>query len=366
MDPNDETPNGQTPDPAAAAAAGAETAPPPSAPDPTPDESALAAFEKGVAEATDPAAAPAPAAAAGGEGDGAAPPAAAGDKPKGEGAAAAPAKPDKPEGGKPEGEAGKDQAVEDEIKSLGLKERAAERFRELTTRVAEIEPLRQRAARADEWEQTVLSTGANPEQFGAALTYLRDINSGDPAKMRTAYEQLTSELKTLGEMLGMPAPGVDPLDAHPDLKAAVEAADLDRKHAEELAAARQGQRLQQAAAQRTTSSVQQQAAIEQGTAEVKALGAQLRAADPASFEAKSKLIAPMVNRIQKSLSPDQWAAAIKEQWDVLPAIPAPAPKPPPSAQPLRPTGASAGQMRKPQNDVEAFDFGVASAKAAGL
>lgn len=364
MDPNNEKKNDNpaTDEPAVDApdAGGADDAADTQA---NPDTAALAAFDKGVQEAKDEQKTPAePAQSAADE-----TPDDGGDKPdgaEGEDGGAETGKPEKAE--KQEADPDKDAKVEDEIKELGLKERAAERFRELTSRVAETEPLRQRAARADEWEQTVLSTGANPEQFGSALTYLRDINSGDPAKMRNAYDQLSEELKTLGGLLGMPAPGVDPLEEHQDLKEAVEAGDMGRKHAEELVASRQSQRLTQAATQQRTSATQQEAAIQAGTQKVAALGVELRAADPASFETKYKLIAPMVNRIQKTLPPDQWAEAIKEQWDVLPATPAPARRPTPSSQPLRPTGASAGQLRKPQNDVESFEFGVAQARASGL
>ena len=149
----------QNPDPAAAAAGGADAGKDAGAQQPDPkvdgDAAAIAAFDRGVAEAKGET--PAPTAGADDAGkDGAQP--GAGDEgktPEQIAAEAAAGKDGKPEG-KPEGEGdgqqppAKDEAVEKEITDLGLKDRAAARFRELTTRVAELEPLRERAQRADD------------------------------------------------------------------------------------------------------------------------------------------------------------------------------------------------------------------------
>ena len=184
--------------------------------------------------------------------------------------------------------------------------------------------------------------------------------------MRAAYESALGEVKALGEILGLPTiGGADPLDAYPDIKKQVEEQDITRDAGLELVQRRQVEKLQRANADRQNSAGQQEAAFNTGLQQVTALGQQLRAADPAGFEAKYKLISPMIARIQKTLPPSEWVGAIKDAWDVLPVVPAAKAKPAPSHQQLRPTGASAGQIAKPKNDVEAFEFGVNAAKAAG-
>jgi len=377
IDPNDPPAGGDTPNPADAAAnAGADAgkdggaAPFVETPAADPDAAALAAFEKGI-ESTKGEAPAADEPAAGK--DGAKP----GDEGKTPEEITAEAEAAKGKDGKPAGEAAKpaegegekpkpDEKVEAEIKELGLKERAAERFRELTSRVAEMEPLRARAARADEWEQTVLSTGASPEQFGSALSYLRDINSGDPARMLSGYNAALAEVQALGQALGLPTPGgPDPLETHADLKKLVDEQDITREAALEIARSRQTEKLRKAADDTRANAGQQEAAVNAALQRVTALGSQLRAADPTGFDAKFKIASPMIARIQKTLPPDQWVDAIKEHWDALPVLPVAQAKPAVSTQPLRPTGASAGQVRKPKNDVEAFELGVATAKASG-
>ncbi|MDC6625553.1 hypothetical protein OEZ82_26360, partial [Leclercia adecarboxylata] len=139
---------------------------------------------------------------------------------------AAPAAPAQPEAPK---------SVEDEIKDLGItNDQTQKRFRELSERASEADSLRERAGKVTDWEQTIQSTGTTPQQFGATLLYLTDINSGDPVRMNRAYETMEAELKFLGEKLGREAPGFDPLAAHPDLAEKVKTGDLDRAAAVEL------------------------------------------------------------------------------------------------------------------------------------
>lgn len=316
---------------------------------PTPadaDQAALAAFEKGVEAVTD-TDEPAPAAV---------PPAVVPD----------PADPAADPVDVPAVEPTAAQKVDDEIKELGItNERTQKRFRELSERAAEVEPLRARAAAADEWEDLVLSTGASPEQFGQTMNYLKAMSSGDPQSLEAAHAMLTEGLAELSRRLGRAGPGVDPLADHADLQAQVNAGDMDRKFAEELAQARAraGLETERTAQQQQTATAE--AAQREGVNAVAALGQRLRTSDP-DFERKFAFLGPAVELIQRTMPPAQWAGEIERAWTRLPPMPAPAAPRAPGPMPLRPAGASTQVARTPANDVDAFQLGVDRARSAGL
>ncbi|WOB24755.1 MULTISPECIES: hypothetical protein [Xanthomonas] len=258
-------------------------------------------------------------------------------------------------------------SVDDEIKDLGItNERTQKRFRELTERAAEVEPLRTKAAKADEWEQTITSTGATPQQFGNALNYLAAINSKDPDAMAQAYDSMSKELQWLGQRIGREAPGFDPISAHADLAEKVASGDLTREVAAEMAQHRQRGVLQQEQRANQQQSYQTQQAEQTGLAQVQALGSQLKATDPA-FAQKLPYLMPTVEIIQSTLPPDQWAAAVHNAYMRLPAVAAPAPAAPVARSANNPTRANAGVSlaAKPTKE-NAFEFGVAEARSRGV
>lgn len=361
--PDDITPQEQIDTAAADAAAAAATAETqqeqaPAAEEQRPSADKLDAFSAGVEEARaqeagEPGAVPVQAPAV----DPPAPDPAAKDPPTGE--------PDKVDP-KPEDQPAK--SVDEEIKDLGItNERTQKRFRELSERAAEVEPLRAQAAKAQEWEQTITSTGATPQQFGNALNYLSAINSKDPDAMAQAYDAMSKELQWLGQRIGREAPGFDPISAHADLAEKVASGDMTREVAAEIVQHRQRGVLQQE--QRTTQqqTYQAQQSQEQGLAQVQALGAQLKAADPA-FPQKLQYLMPAVELIQSTLPPDQWAQAIHTAYVRLPAVAAPAPAAPAAPrQANNPTRANAGASLAPKLTKEnAFEFGVAEARSRGM
>ena len=255
--------------------------------------------------------------------------------------------------------------VDEEIKDLGItNERTQKRFRELSERASEADSLRERAGKVTDWEQTIQSTGTTPQQFGATLLYLTDINSGDPVRMNRAYETMEAELKFLGEKLGREAPGFDPLAAHPDLAEKVKTGDLDRAAAVELVQHRQRGVLQNEQQQNQQRLSQSQQAEQMGLQAVADLGAQLRTTDP-QFQQKFAYLEPTVEIIQSTLPPAQWAAAIQQAYQRLPPIPAAAPAV--AARPNNPARASAAPAvpATPKNPADAFSFGVAEAQAQG-
>lgn len=254
-----------------------------------------------------------------------------------------------------------DAAVEDEIKKLELKEAAAERFRELSKRPKDedVAPLRERAERADQWEQTVAGTGATPEEFGAALGYLAALHADDPKSLQQAYDYISGEQAKLAKQLGKAAPGHDPLAEHTDLRDAVESGDMTEQYAHELAERRAAEARFNASRERQQATQTQQQAMERAVADVNTLNAELAQSDP-QFKAKLERLAPTLNVIKDSVPPAQWAPAIRKLFAET-VIEQPKPKPPVGAVPLRPTAAGT-QTRKPKTDEEAFEMGVASVK----
>lgn len=256
-------------------------------------------------------------------------------------------------------------SVDEEIKDLGItNERTQKRFRELSERAAEADTLRTQAASAEEWEKTVTSTGATPQQFGNALQYLAAINSGNPEQMAAAFDSMQQELAWLGKRIGREAPGFDPLSEHADLAEKVASGDLTREVAAELVQSRQRGVLakEHQATQQQTAQAQQ--LEQQGLQAVAALGNQLRTSDP-QFQQKFAFLQPTVEIIQSTMHPSQWAGAIQQAYQRLPAIPAPAPAA--AARPNNPARASsaAAVPATPKNPLDAFTFGVAEAQAAG-
>ena len=259
--------------------------------------------------------------------------------------------------------------VDAELKELGIThERTQKRFRELSERAAEADALRPQVERAQQWEETVQSTGATPEQMGNALGYLAAVNSRDPQQMAKAYDFMQQEMAWLAKELGRPGPGYDPLAEHAELAKQVEAGDLSRATAQELIQARRTLAMQQDGQQRQRQQFEQQAAVEQAqeqaVQQVQALGVQLRTADPQHFEAKFRSIQPMVQMIQNTLPPQQWAQAIQQAYMAAPtpiAVP-PATSP---ARPNNPARATGVDLSKAPTKENAFDFGVQLAREQG-
>lgn len=272
--------------------------------------------------------------------------------------------------------------AEAEAEKLGIKNEAANaKFKEMYRQVQGIPEIQARAERGDELFGAIQQSGATGEQFGTALMYIEAVNTGDLGKLAQAHEWLQQELAWLGEKLGKPKAGADPLEGHDDLRASVEAGDMTATAAAELANLRNGQKLQQRVAEQRRESTQQSNAIEQATEaarqEINALGAGLIAAEQTP-EAKAhvqalldQVIAGERARILK-LPPTQWAteielAFLRAKQKSPPPQPKPEPKPAPrvAPQPLRPIGGVSQPVKAPTTEMEAIDAGIAMANAGG-
>lgn len=351
------------------------------------DNKAVAAFMQGVKEATPPPKPTDDEAAAG-----AAPaPAAAKPAAKTEAAAPAPA----PAAAAP---AAKDEAVEAEITDLKLKDKAAARFRELSSQVKEAAPyvetlkglgidsgekltnILQDAARGLEFEDAIHRVQASPEQFSSAMQIIGGMNSGDPVLLNACFDAMHQTLTELGQRLGREVGGgPDPLAQHPDLlKAVNEDMTMDRSHALEVAKARaierttRDHRQQQLTQQRQQEEQQQEMTKVQqrAMADIDDFSAEMEKNDP-HFQHKLAVLTPMLPTITSSLPPSRWALEVTKAYMRIPA-PAAAPaaaRPRMTNVPTRGGGAVTatagaggdGMRAQPKSDLEAFMQGVRDA-----
>lgn len=268
-----------------------------------------------------------------------------------------------------DGDTGGDSEGEDDPYAMpeGLSDRAKTRFEDLSRRAKEGEGWKQRA---EQWQQTIESTGATPDQFGQMLTYSRLVNSGDPTQLRQALAVLESERATIAKALGEEVPGIDLLSDHPDLLQRVQLGEMDRNSALEVARARTSAAAAQQMSQAQRQQQEETVAHRQAVDGLNQLGAQLAAQDP-QYEAKYELLKPMIPIIAQ-MPPHQWGEAFMQVYRgiALPATAAaPAPTPasmqrmPATPQPLRNTGAGGSALQQQaasaQDAIEqALGFGV--------
>lgn len=280
---------------------------------------------------------------------------AAEEAPKPEAAEAEP----KPEAAKPD-DAAKPEVVDPdaeitaEADKYGLKGKANERFREMAGEIKQMAPIREalekagitdvaelpqlvtRAKDGQDLMDMVQATGATPDQFSMTLDYTTAINAamaGDDAAGERAWAMFMAEGASLAKALGKEFAGVhDPLTDHADLQADVEAGDLTRARALELAAVRQREATRTVAeANRNQAKTQTDAQTKLAAAEaharteLNALGDELNAADP-HFQSKLPQLVAFRDLVRKAHPPEQWAGELRKLYATIPAPVAAAPK----------------------------------------
>jgi len=279
--------------------------------------------------------------------------------------------------GEPAAESAKpaEKTVDEEVAEFGLKEKSAARFRELSgykaafhesgiEKLEDLPRIVERAKFADELENAIVETGASPEQYGMAIKWLSLANSGKPEDAAQALDLLMETAKQLAQAVGREIPGVhDPLADHPDLLEEVEAGDITRKRAVEIAQQRAATQLTKGVEEQTQEQQRQKAEYQQAVAGLNALGAQLQARDPRYAE-KIAVLAPTIALIRENFPPAEWQARMRDAYSrvVLPA-PAPAPAqalPPPG--PVRSVVPAGVQMQpEPKSAMEALEMALAAA-----
>lgn len=248
-----------------------------------------------------------------------------------------------------------------------LKEATRERITSLID-IAKTQTTRAEAAETqfNEVMGYIQQSRATPEQYSQALDYIGAVNSGDRPTMERAWDFMMGEMQALGRLLGKEVPGLDYLAAHPDLKQAIAAGQMTEAYAKETARLRDSQnhaqQVQQHTRQQQQTQEQQAAIITQGRNELNTLGAQLRAANPAEYAAKSAILTAALKGTFKDLDPRQWAAMYKRAYESL-KLPAPAAPPvvkkkAPVNQPLRGQNPAGGAATKPKTMFDAISVAV--------
>jgi hypothetical protein len=245
-----------------------------------------------------------------------------------------------------------DPELEKEIAGFGLKGKSAERFREMAGEIKTTRPMMEVLGRVNVkdaqqldallrdasvglgYEKMIMDAKAAPEQLKGAMQIIGAMNTGKPELQVQAAQMMINEAKTVLERHGVHVEGVtgDPLDKHPDLKQAVDAMDMTREHALELAKLRTGNANRTANDQAAARANQERANAEANENRVRAdidnLSAALQKNDP-HFEHKFKALqaAGEFDRI-KALPLNQRYQALVTAYNGVPnpvAAPAPAP-----------------------------------------
>jgi hypothetical protein len=344
--------------------------------EPTLDEKAEAAFKAGIKELTEPKTEVK-------KDDAEAPKVDAAKPADGAGAPAKDAKPATEEKAKPEPDA----ALDAEIKGLGLKGKAEARFRELTSSLKEQAPLVEAykalkietpaqlnqivadAKQGMEFQQAIEQTKASPEQFGQAFTVIGAMNSGNPELMERAVRLMHEQANTMAKQLGIDlGANVDPLDAHADLKQAVETMEITREYALQIAKQRGTEVVSKQTQAQQTQAAQQEAEMTKtqtrAMEDVKEWCAEVEKTDPHAQHKLQVLASSIIPTIRATVPPSRWATEIAKAYARIPnpaaqAPAAPPAKPRPSHVPMRSGAPSAGLKQQPKNDFEAFRMGVA-------
>ena len=209
----------------------------------------------------------------------------------------------------------------------GSNEKTKERFETLKSKFDEVHTeldttkadLQEHVQRSEAWADTIKSTGTNPDQFGMMMQYATDVNSGTKEGLERAYNTMQAEMEVLGKALGKEAPGFDPLDAHPDLKAEFDDGAISRERALEIAGARAAENVA-AAATTVTAQTEQHAtaAREQALKGLTDVGNMIRDFDPHYDAKKDQLIAITQTVVQQEKDSSKWPALITAEYKKIP------------------------------------------------
>lgn len=212
----------------------------------------------------------------------------------------------------------------------------------------------------------IKASGSTPEQYGEAISWLSLFNSPKVEDRKAAYDLVESVAERMATLLGIDRSVSDPLAGHADLIAAVKANPATLPMAKEIARNRNANKftgdIHAGQQQRQQTEQQAQQEHQQAKTELNAFDAKMRLEDPL-YDAKRKLIVPILQPLFKTIPKAQWAEAYKNAYAQARVQPKGKAKVGNGQQPLRgnknPAG---GQSRAPSNALEAMNAGIAMAK----
>jgi hypothetical protein len=237
----------------------------------------------------------------------------------------------------------------------GMNERSQQRWAQLTERVKQVPDLERRATEAsqalDSVRQMVTETGLAPDEFSDLLQTARLVKSTNPQDAQQALQRLDAIRADLAQRFGIDAPGVDPLSAHPDLKADVDGLLMTRERALEIARLRSGNQQSQATLNEQREMQQFRQTVQNAATSMERT-MKAREGTP-GHEAKVAYIANHFKSQQNlqafvtTYRPEQWEGVLSMMYDAYnPQMAAPAMAPAaPVQQPLRPSSVRPGPGR---------------------
>jgi hypothetical protein len=217
----------------------------------------------------------------------------------------------------------------------------------------------------------IKATGSTPEQYGEAISWLSLFNSPKIEDRKTAYELVESVAERMATLLGIDRAAPDPFKNHPDLKAAVAAKQITPELARETARHRdstafKGQ-IESGQRQAAQTEAQKQQEHNQAKADLNAFDVKMRGEDPL-YDAKRKIIVPILQPIFKTIPKSQWAQAYKDAYARAKVTPkgtvnGGGKKTTSGLQPLRGNKQPAGgRVREPTSAMEAMNGALARMK----
>lgn len=260
-----------------------------------------------------------------------------------------------------EGERGYDKLLDEPLPNA-LRAETKDRIRGLVTRVKEAETrISESDGRFEQLFTAIEQTGATPQQYSDALTWLKLVNSGDRKARETALQIMQAEVAELAMDLGIPVPGVNMLEGHQDLINEIGAGKITLARAQEIAAARNSQaravRRSQNQNEQTREAQQRRAAVQQGIRDLDALGERLKA-DP-DFARRAAIVKAQLQPVFKTAHPSRWVEMFERAYRALPPLPPAAangggttPRVPQN-QPIRPNNPPSAPVAEPKTAEEA-------------
>lgn len=209
----------------------------------------------------------------------------------------------------------------------------------------------------------IKASGASPEQYGEAISWLSLFNNPAPEARMQAFELINDVADRMATMMGIDRTVKDPLAAHPDLKAAVAAGKATPEMAREVARTRDARaftgQIQDGQRQQQQTQQQQQEELTQARTDLNGFETQMRASDPL-YSRKRAAIVPSLQESFKHIPPSKWAATFKAAYAKVKVQPSGRTQPN-QQQPLRggknPAG---GQSRAVGSALDAMNGALAS------
>ena len=213
-------------------------------------------------------------------------------------------------------------------------------------------------------------TGTSQDQLAAYLNFNALLHSQNPKDLEQALGMVEEQRAALYKALGREPKGgdIDLLAEFPDLQKLVEAEDITREAALELAAARRdkaaraenAQRQQQQQREKTQTAEQQKAAGEKALKDIEVWTSGLAKTD-LDYKAKEDKLLAKLDGVLKNYPPDKWLATLQLLYDGIEITKAPATTGG-SSKPLRPSGARPG-AKAPNDMLDAINQGLGYAGA---